>query len=289
MTNESPAFYVVATPIGNLADITLRALSVLKSVPLIAAEDTRHTRQLCAHHGLGAELLAAHEHNEARAAGQIIARLEAGESVAYVSDAGTPAISDPGARLVAAIRAAGFPVVPLPGPCAAVTAMSVAGFEEGAWTFRGFLPHKSAARRASLEALILLPEVQVFYESTHRIAETLEDLSVIAGDRRIVLAKELTKLFEAVVSGSANELRAWLAADPDRLRGEFVLMLDGAPQTEHGAREAEAARVLAILIADGLPVSQAAHLAAEIAGAPRKKMYEQALALRAQSATLADE
>lgn len=288
MTPESPAFYVVATPIGNLADITLRALEVLRRVPLIAAEDTRHTRHLCAHHGIAARLLAAHEHNEARVAGQIVERLQAGESVAFVSDAGTPGISDPGARLVAAVRAAGFPVVPLPGPCAAVTAMSVAGLaDDRAWTFRGFLPHKAAARRSVLETLRELPETQVFYESPHRIVETLETIAELCGERRVVLAKELTKVFEAVVEGNAGQVLAWLAAETDRVRGEFVLILAGAPSTDAGAEEA--ARVLAILLDAGLPVRQSADLAAAITGAARKKLYEQALAHRAQSATLADD
>lgn len=283
MTNESPTFYVVATPIGNLADITLRALAVLRSVDLIAAEDTRHTRHLCAHHGISAGLLAAHEHNEARAAGEILSRLAAGQSVAYVSDAGTPAISDPGARLVAAVRAAGFPVVPLPGPCAAVTALSVAGFADGAWTFRGFLPHKAAARRALLESLVTAPEIQVFYESTHRIVDSLTAIGEAFGDRRVVLAKELTKIFEAVIAGTAAEILEWLAADGERTRGEFVLAVAGAAAD---ARPDDSARVLALLLADGLPVRQASTLAAAISGAPRKKLYEQALALRAQSATL---
>lgn len=283
MTNELPAFYVVATPIGNLADITLRALTVLRGVGLIAAEDTRHTRHLCTHHGISAALIAAHEHNEARAADEILSRLAAGQSVAYVSDAGTPAISDPGARLVAAVRAAGHPVVPLPGPCAAVTAMSVSGFADGAWTFRGFLPHKTAARRTVLESLVALPEIQIFYESTHRIVDSLAAIGEVFGERRIVLAKELTKVFEAIVDGTAAEVLDWLAADGERARGEFVLVIAGAAAD---AKPDDSARVLALLLADGLPVRQASNLAAAISGAPRKKLYEQALALRAQSATL---
>jgi 16S rRNA (cytidine1402-2'-O)-methyltransferase len=287
MTQESPAFYVVATPIGNLADITLRALEVLRRVPLIAAEDTRHTRHLCAHYGIAARLLAAHEHNEARVAGTVVGHLQAGESVAFVSDAGTPAISDPGARLVAAVRAAGFAVVPLPGPCAAVAALSVAGLAEATWTFRGFLPHKAVARRSVLQSLLALPEAQVFYEAPHRVIESLQAIAEVFGDRRVVLAKELTKVFEAVVDGSAARLLAWLAADDDRARGEFVLIVAGAPPA--GDDDGEAARVLAILLDGGLPVRQSADLTAAITGSSRKKLYEQALAHRAQSATLADD
>jgi 16S rRNA (cytidine1402-2'-O)-methyltransferase len=277
MTKESPAFYVVATPIGNLGDLTLRALEVLRRVNWIAAEDTRHTQGLCAHFGIGARLIAAHEHNEVRAAGEIVARLAAGESVAYVSDAGTPAISDPGARLVRAVRAAGYPVIPLPGPCAAVAALSVAGLAEGPWAFRGFLPARAAARRRLLESLRDAPEAQIFYESPHRLDETLAAIGEVLGERRLVLAKELSKLFEAVVEGDAASLRDWLAADPARGRGEFVLIVAGAPA---GGQAGEAERVLRLLLADGLPVSQAAALAAAIAGEAKKRLYEIALAIK---------
>lgn len=285
MTEESPALYVVATPIGNLDDITLRALAVLRRVPVIAAEDTRHTQALLRHFGIGARLVAAHEHNEERAAAQIVGLLAGGEAVAYVSDAGTPAVSDPGARLVAAVRAAGLPVIPLPGPCAAVAALSAAGLPDGAWHFHGFLPSKAAARRAQLEALAALPAVLIFYEAPHRIVGTVAALGEVFGARRVVLAKELTKVFEAFVDGTPEEVLAWLRAEPERQRGEFVVLVAApAASAADGEADAEAARVLAILLADGLPVSQAAQLAAAICGVPRKGLYQQALALRAQCA-----
>jgi 16S rRNA (cytidine1402-2'-O)-methyltransferase len=279
MNMESAALYVVATPIGHLADLTLRAIEVLKSAVWIACEDTRHTRPLLAHHGIDGRLLAVHEHNEAEAAGKLIERLAAGESVALVSDAGTPAISDPGARLVARVRAAGFRVVPVPGASALTCAMSAAGLD-GPFAFVGFLPAKSAARRRELERFATCPLALVFYEAPHRVLETLDDFAaVFGGERRLVIAKELTKLFETFHACTVAEARGWFAEDANRLRGEFVLIVD-APPAGGDAADAEASRVLALLLAEGLPVKQAAGLTEKIAGGNKKAHYERALQMR---------
>jgi 16S rRNA (cytidine1402-2'-O)-methyltransferase len=281
MTKPSPALYVVATPIGQLADITLRALEVLKTVDWVAAEDTRHTQPLLQHYGISARLLAVHEHNEASAAGKIIERLAAGESVALVSDAGTPAISDPGSRLVAAVRAAGFRVVPVPGPSAVTAALSAAGLPQGRFLFYGFLPPKSTARRQVLSGLAQLAANLVFYEAPHRVLETLDDLHAVFGDaRRVVIAKELTKLFEAFHVAPLGQAAAWFAEDPQRLKGEFALIVEAPAGEANDAKQAEAERVLKLLLAEGLPVKQAAGLAAQIAGGNRKALYQSALALR---------
>ncbi|WP_323002779.1 16S rRNA (cytidine(1402)-2'-O)-methyltransferase [Denitromonas sp.] len=270
--------YVVATPMGNLQDITLRALAVLRAVDVVAAEDTRHTKGLLSAHGISASLMAAHEHNEARAAEQIIGRLAAGEQVAFVSDAGTPGISDPGARLVAAVRAAGHPVVPVPGPSAVVAALSVAGFVEGGFHFVGFLPPKSGARRHRLEALREGVDVTVFYEAPHRVRDSLRDMAEVLGpDRELVVARELTKRFEEIARLPLGEAQAWLDADANRERGEFVLLVSGAPPAE--GLDAEAERVLALLLAE-LPTRTAAKLAADITGQPKNALYQRALAIK---------
>jgi 16S rRNA (cytidine1402-2'-O)-methyltransferase len=289
MTKPLPALYVVATPIGQLADITLRALEVLKRVDWVAAEDTRHTQPLLRHYGIDARLVAVHEHNEASAAGKLIERLAAGESVALVTDAGTPAISDPGSRLVAAVRAAGYQVVPVPGPAAVTTALSAAGLPEGRFLFYGFLSPKSAARRHELENFAKLRANLVLYEAPHRVLETLADMSAVFGERRrVVIAKELTKLFEAFHIAPLGEAADWFAEDPQRLKGEFVLIVEAAGDASDDA-QAEAERVLKLLLADGLPVKQAAGLAAEIAGGNRKALYQAALALRQASRDGGDE
>ena len=214
MTEELPALYVVPTPLGNLADMTQRAIDVLRRVPWVAAEDTRHSAPLLKHYGAGARLLPAHEHNEEGAAQQVIGKLAAGESVALVSDAGTPAVSDPGARLVARVRAAGFRVVPLPGACAAVTALSASGLVEPHFLFYGFLPAKTKQREDELRALSGLPYALLFYEAPHRILETVESIArVLGNDRTLVLARELTKLFETIHSCPLGEAHDWLLAD----------------------------------------------------------------------------
>ncbi len=273
MTNHAAGcLYVVATPIGHLDDLSPRAAMVLAEVDLIAAEDTRHTQQLLAAKGLRRPLLALHDHNESQQVAQLLARLQAGEQLALVSDAGTPLISDPGFRLVRAAREAGFKVSPIPGACAAIAALSVAGLASDRFVFEGFLPPKSSARRERLQALQGEHRTLLFYESSHRIEECLVDMIVVFGPlRQAVLARELTKLFETVLSGTLDELRARLAADANQRKGEFVVMLEGASE-DTDARLLEGQRVFALL-RDHLPASKAAKLAAEISGAPRKALY----------------
>lgn len=269
---------MVATPLGNLRDISLRALDVLREVDVIAAEDTRHSQRLLDAYGIATRLVAVHEHNEQAAAEQLVRRLQAGEHVALISDAGTPAISDPGARVVARVREAGLAVVPVPGACAAVAALSAAGFGDGGFHFAGFLPARAVARRAALEALRTLPVPLVLYESPHRIAECVGDLAALyEPQREIVIARELTKVFEQIVRMPLGQAPAWLAADDRHRRGEFVLVLSAPPPRE--GLDAEAERVLALLLAE-LPVKTAARLAAEISGAPKNALYARALALR---------
>jgi 16S rRNA (cytidine1402-2'-O)-methyltransferase len=273
---KAGALYVVATPIGNLGDLSPRARSVLAGVDRIAAEDTRTSGVLLAHFGIQRPLLALHEHNEDRIAAELVQRLRAGEALALIADAGTPLISDPGFALVRAARAAGVPVYAVPGPCAAVAALSVSGLASDAFVFAGFLPPKTAARRARLQALGREGRTVIVYESAHRIGETLADLvSVLGSERRVALSRELSKRFEETFSGSAAELQAWHAADANRSRGEFVLLIEGVAQD---ADQAEGERVLGLLLRE-LPPSAAARLAAEITGAPRKALYAAALRL----------
>lgn len=279
------ALYVVATPIGNLSDISLRALDVLRRAERIACEDTRHSRTLLSHHGIRAPLLALHEHNEEQAAQRLLEALAAGQSVALVSDAGTPAISDPGARAVARVRAAGYAVVPLPGANAAVTALSAAGLTAPQFLFYGFLPAKSAARREAIAVLRRLTFTLVFYEAPHRLRETVADLAaLLEGERTLVVARELTKLFETVTALPLREAPAWFDADPDRLRGEFVLLVSGAAEQGAAADEldADAERMLAVLLEE-LPLKQAVRLAAKLSGAPRNALYQRALALKSDA------
>ena len=264
--------HVVATPIGNLGDLSPRAQQVLRGVDAVCAEDTRHTRQLLAHFGIERPLVALHEHNEDDLAQRIVARLHGGESLALVSDAGTPLVSDPGYRLVRAAREAGIRVSPVPGPSALVAALSVAGLPSDRFTFEGFLPAKASARRERLAALAGEPRTLVFYESSHRIEESLADLRAAFGDDRpAVLARELTKLFETVLDGTLADLHARVAADADQRKGEFVLVVQGVGE-DADAKLAEGRRVHAVL-ARQLPPSTAAKLAAEITGAPRKALY----------------
>jgi len=277
--NTTPALYVVATPIGNLSDITLRALEVLRAADLIACEDTRHARRLLDHHGVRAATLSLHEHNEAAAAARLVEALAGGKKVALVSDAGTPGISDPGARACAAVRAAGFGVVPLPGPNAAIAALSAAGLADERFLFAGFLPPKPTARRKAIEALRAVPAALVFYEAPHRIGETVADLAAgLESGRTLAIARELTKLFEQIAVMPLAEGPVWLAADDNRQRGEFVVAVSGPPP-RHGI-DPEAERVLKALLAE-LPVRQAAKLAAEITGVPKNALYERAIELKA--------
>ena len=273
---------MVATPIGNLADITLRAIHVLGLVDAVACEDTRMSAQLLQHIGVSKPLIALHAHNEHEAAAAVVARLAAGESVAYVSDAGTPAISDPGAALVALAHASHVRVVPLPGASSALAAISAAGDVVGhGFHFHGFLPAKGAERTAALELVLAQAATQVLFEAPHRIEALATALASAAPTRRVTLCRELTKQFETVVVMAAAELPAWLAADTQRLRGEFVLVLHAlvlAVSSEAGL-SAEAERTLAVLLRE-LPLKQAVALAAEISGAPRNALYARALALR---------
>ena len=280
---NSTALYVVPTPLGNLGDITQRAIDVLRAVDWVAAEDTRHSAPLLKHIGSSARLLPAHEHNEEGAAQRVIARLTAGESVALISDAGTPAVSDPGARLVARVRAAGFRVIPLPGACAAITALSAAGLSEAHFLFYGFLPPKARAREVALRELVALPYALIFYEAPHRILATVEALAqVFDADRTLVVARELSKLFESIHVGPLPDALAWLQADANRQRGEFVLLVSGAKAAKE--EDAESQRILRLLLADGLSVKQATQLTHAISGAGKKALYEQALALKAERA-----
>ena len=268
--------YVVATPIGNLADITLRALHAMQLADAIACEDTRHTQPLLRHYGIDKPLLAVHEHNEAQAAGLVIERLQRGERVAYVSDAGTPAVSDPGARLVAAAQAAGFRVMPLPGASSVTTALSVAGLAgDGAFVFAGFLPSKAGERDQAIALLALDTRATVILEAPHRIEALARAMAPLAG-RLVTVGRELTKQFEEIATVPAQELATWLAASPQRTRGEFALVLH--PATERQAPQ-DNTRVLQLLLAE-LPLKTAVKLAAEITGAPRNELYEAALQLK---------
>ncbi|MFA5683266.1 MAG: 16S rRNA (cytidine(1402)-2'-O)-methyltransferase [Lysobacteraceae bacterium] len=263
---------MVATPIGHLGDLSPRAVDTLRGVAAICAEDTRHSRPLLLHFGIERPLLALHEHNEAAQAAGLVARLAGGESLALISDAGTPLVSDPGFRLVAAARAAGIRVSPIPGPCAAIAALSAAGLPSDRFCFEGFLPAKPAARRARIAELAAEPRTLVFYESAHRIEESLDDLSTGFGPtRRAVLARELTKRFETLLDGDLDALRRRLAEDADQRRGEFVLIVTGASDDAE-AKLAAGRRLYARLVQE-LPPSRAAKLAAELSGAPRQALY----------------
>lgn len=275
------ALYVVATPIGNLADISLRALHVLGLVDAIACEDTRHTQALLRAYGIektAGQLIAVHQHNEAQASQAVIDQLRQGKRVAYVSDAGTPGISDPGARLVATVHAAGLRAVPLPGPSSVTTLLSVAGVAEdapGGFVFAGFLPSKSQERDAAVQALAKQPRAAVVLEAPHRI-QVLAQALMILGERRITVGRELTKQFEEIATVGAAQLPAWLGQDSNRLRGEFVLVVHPAPVAPAAATDD---RTLSLLL-EHLPLKTAVKLAADITGAPRNALYQAALDLK---------
>ncbi|KVE35154.1 16S rRNA (cytidine(1402)-2'-O)-methyltransferase [Burkholderia sp. TSV86] len=274
------ALYIVATPIGNAADITLRALHVLTLADRIAAEDTRNTGQLLARYGISKPLVAIHEHNERAAALKLVDYLRAGERIAYVSDAGTPGISDPGAKLVDAARAAGFGVIPLPGASAAAAAVSVAGGWAGMFTFAGFLPSKARQRDAALAQLKTHPYALVFYEAPHRIVETAEALAAaLGGERRLLIARELTKLHEELFEGTLAEGPIWLRADANRQRGEFALVVEGAPQRKSDDDQSAHDALLSMLLEE-VPLKSAAKLAAALTGASRNALYARALVLK---------
>ncbi|MGR2737653.1 16S rRNA (cytidine(1402)-2'-O)-methyltransferase [Billgrantia sp. Q4P2] len=273
--------YVVATPIGNLEDLSPRAARLLGEVALVAAEDTRHTSRLLRHLGLSAPMLSLHEHNEAARVEQLDERLRRGESIALVSDAGTPLISDPGFVLVRELRMRGRRIVPVPGACALVAALCAAGLPTDRFLFQGFLPAKTGARRQRLEGLAANQETLVFYESPHRIRDTLVDIAAVFGERRLVLARELTKSFETFLDGSAEALLACMETDPDQARGEFVIMVAGAEAREStDAASLEADAVLEALLAEGVGVKQAAAVAARLLGGAKKVWYGRAQALK---------
>lgn len=265
--------WIVATPIGNLEDLSPRAAAVLRDVALVAAEDTRHSGPLLARVGSRARTLALHEHNEREQALRIVETLRGGHDVAVVADAGTPLVSDPGYRLVRAAREAGIEVSPVPGPCAAIAALSVAGLASDRFVFEGFLPARAAARRERLGALVAEARTLIFYESSHRIVDMLGDLVALFGaDRPAVVARELTKLFETVLSSPLAGLLERVAADANQQRGEFVVLVAGAVGAEADATLAEGRRVFALL-RDELPPARAAKIAAAITGAPRRLLY----------------
>lgn len=274
--------YVVATPIGNIGDISLRALNVLAIVDAIACEDTRNTAQLLTRYGLSKKLIAAHEHNEREVAVKLIARLQAGERIALVSDAGTPGVSDPGARVVDAVRSAALRVIPLPGSSAAICALSASGLLHDQFFFVGFMPARTRQRETVLLSLRKVSATLVFYEAPHRISDTLTALiEAFEPTRTIVFARELTKLFEEIHRCTLADAAVWLDADAHRHKGEFVILLEGAPSATD-ADTAEAERVLGILLST-CSVKQAAALAAQITGQKKNALYERALQMQQQA------
>lgn len=269
--------YIVPTPIGNLGDITRRALEILQSVDLIAAEDTRHTGLLLQHFAINARLFALHDHNEQQKSEILLTKLREGQSIALVSDAGTPLINDPGYHLVRICREAGVRVVPLPGPCAAITALSAAGLPSDRFCYEGFLPPKTKARCDVLLALEQEPRTLIFYESTHRLMDSLADMSAVLGEMRyVVLARELTKTWESIHGAPVGELLAWVQEDENRRKGEMVLIVEGY-QADETALPAEALRTLRLLQAE-LPLKKAAALTADIHGVKKNALYKYALA-----------
>ncbi len=271
---SNPALYIVPTPIGNLADMVPRAIEVLQTVQVIAAEDTRHTAKLLAHFGIHTPMIAYHDHSDNAKTSAIVSRLQAGESVALVSDAGTPLISDPGYGLVREARAQGISVVPIPGPCAIITALSAAGLPSDRFTFEGFLPAKKGAREKALSALVDMPYTLVFYEAPHRILDSLVSMQDVFGaDREIVVARELTKTFETFLAGTIADVVVRVQADSNQQRGEFVVMVRGKRERQATDMDAEAGRVMKILATE-LPLKQASQLAAEITGVKRKALYQ---------------
>lgn len=278
---HSPSLYVVATPIGNLQDMSPRAVDTLQTVDVIAAEDTRHSAPLMQHFGITTPMIAVHDHNERQRAESIIQRLTEGQSVALISDAGTPLISDPGYHLVTAVRAAGFQVVPIVGPCALIGALSVAGVATDRFTFMGFLPAKSSHRCQALEGIADSEHTHVFYESPHRIVDSIADMAKVFGsERQLTVARELTKTYETVFGGSIEEVQAWMQADANQQRGEFVLVVAGKPaSTEQVSMDAETDKLLTVLLTE-LPIKKAAALAAQLTPHKKKALYDRALHLQ---------
>ncbi|MCX2780758.1 16S rRNA (cytidine(1402)-2'-O)-methyltransferase [Microbulbifer thermotolerans] len=283
MGPDQALLYIVATPIGNLSDMVPRAVEVLQCADLVAAEDTRHSQRLFSHFAIDTPLIAYHDHSDEKRTEQILQRLESGQTVALISDAGTPLISDPGYRLVREARRRGIRVVPIPGPCALIAALSAAGLPSDRFSFEGFLPAKPVARQKALQALASESRTMVFYEAPHRVVETLEAMvAVFGGDREAVIARELTKAFETFHSAPLSELAAWVGDDSNQQRGEIVLLVRGA-ERRRGDEEvdAEAERVMKLLLGE-LPPKKAAALAAEITGINKKVLYKWSLASKGE-------
>lgn len=276
---EPGHLYVVSTPIGNLADITERALAVLSQVDLIACEDTRHTQRLLSHFSISNKTISLHDHNERQRQDYFVQLLEEGKSIALVSDAGTPLISDPGFHIVKHLRANRLNVVPVPGVCAAITALSVAGLPTDRFTFEGFLPSKSTARQKVLNEMANETRTMVFYDAPRRAIDTVQDIvDVLGGERQVVMARELTKTFETIHSDTAENLLTWLSEDPNQLKGEMVLMIEGATKDDQ-AISPEIANTLTILLAE-LPPKKACAVAAKIYGVKKNTLYDYALSLK---------
>lgn len=279
---DKGVLYVVATPIGNLADISQRALDVLAAVDIIAAEDTRHSGHLLRQYQIKTKSLALHDHNERDRAPDVIKRLSQGKSVALISDAGTPLVSDPGFHLVRLAHEQGFKVVPVPGASAMLAALSAAGLPSDRFVFEGFLPSKGAARKKQLEAMSTESSTLIFYEAPHRVLDTLADMVDVFGtDRYVVLARELTKTFETIKGDVVGGLLAWVKNDPDQQKGEIVLLVKGLESGVDASSEKEARRILKLLLAE-LPLSQASSLAAKITGTRKKPLYQFGLSLSQQ-------
>ncbi|WP_350327196.1 16S rRNA (cytidine(1402)-2'-O)-methyltransferase [Pectobacterium aroidearum] len=285
---SASTLYIVPTPIGNLGDITQRALAVLASVDLIAAEDTRHTGLLLQHFAINARLFALHDHNEQQKADVLLAKLQSGQSIALVSDAGTPLINDPGYHLVRRCREAGVRVVPLPGACAAITALSASGLASDRFCYEGFLPAKTKARKDTLRDLGEERRTLIFYESTHRLLDSLQDISEVLGaERYVVLAREITKTWESIHGAPVGELLAWVKEDENRRKGEMVLIVEGH-QADDSALSTEALRTLMLLRAE-LPLKKAAALAAEIHGVKKNALYRYGLEQEGDSGESGDD
>lgn len=279
MTDLTGILYIVATPIGNLQDITQRALETFAQVDLIAAEDTRHSGLLLSHYGIKKPFFALHDHNEQEKAHILVEKLKQGSSIALISDAGTPLISDPGFHLVRQCREAGIRVVPLPGACAAITALCASGIASDRFCFEGFLPAKSKVRKDKLENIAEEDRTLIFYESTHRILDTLEDMQAVLGEKRyIVLAREMTKTWETITGNTIKNLREWLLEDPNRTKGEMVLIVEGKPKSDNNDEISPQAVKALELIAEELPLKKAAAIVAELYGYKKNALYQFGLA-----------
>lgn len=279
MTDLTGILYIVATPIGNLQDITQRALDTFAQVDLIAAEDTRHSGLLLSHYGIKKPFFALHDHNEQEKAHILVEKLKQGSHIALISDAGTPLISDPGFHLVRQCREAGIRVVPLPGACAAITALCASGIASDRFCFDGFLPAKSKARKDKLENIAEEDRTLIFYESTHRILDTLEDMQSVLGEERyIVLAREITKTWETITGNTIKNLREWLLEDPNRTKGEMVLIVEGKPKSDNNDEISSQAVKALELIAEELPLKKAAAIVAELYGYKKNALYQFGLA-----------